>query len=68
MKKINLKINLLFIFMVLLCLPAMALAGNATYSYDTYDRIERVAYEKERIRVRSTHLTILGVKETSKIQ
>ena len=45
MKKINLKINLLFIFMVLLCLPAKALAGNATYSYDTYDRIERVAYE-----------------------
>ena len=49
MKNINFKIKRLLLALgafVALCLPVSSLAGNATYTYDAYDRVVRVDYDK----------------------
>ncbi|MDH3976534.1 MAG: choice-of-anchor D domain-containing protein [Deltaproteobacteria bacterium] len=48
MKRNYLKTKRCFLFLVVVsafCMPAAAFAGNATYSYDVYDRVERAAYD-----------------------
>lgn len=45
MKNLKFKIKSLFLTLAALSLPALALAGNATYIYDSYDRLGSVNYE-----------------------
>ncbi len=45
MKSIKHKITRFFTALAVLCFPALALAGNAIYSYDAYDRLTRTLYD-----------------------